>query len=262
MYRDSNLLYQSLEESAAGHNGAWKFIDLTDSYNNGDFSKWVASGKFTNIFPGCYVVKTKTIDGVTYTDHIDMIIDCDPYYGKWNGTAQIKTHHVGLVPWTSIGESCMNQSSTTVGGFHGSYMYTKTLPKYLTGYKSAYGDSHFLLFGNNVSTAISSTAVGPGCTAWTGVANDWKWYATYITLLSEVQVYGSRVWGGAYDVGEGNSQLAAFRLNQSVRNFNSAHFWLRAIAGSTTFALAASSGDAATRDASLTACVRPLLLLY
>ena len=257
------MLAHDIEDSAAGHNGVWRFVDLTDSWNNGDFSKWVASGKFTNIFPGCYVVKTKTIDGVTYTNHIDMVGSCDPYYKKWNGKdGYINTHHVGFIPWTALGTSCMNQTNTTEGGFKGSYMYNTTLPKYLTGYKNAYGSGHFLTFGNLITTGISSTAPAPGCTSWTGVANAWEWYQTQITLLSEVQVYGSRVWGGAYDVGEGNSQLAAFRFDQRVVNFNIAHCWLRAVTSPTAFANADSTGDAATWGASNLACVRPLLLLY
>ena len=192
-----------------------------------------------------------------------MIAECDPYYGKYDANGgYIKIHHVGMVPWKILGTSCMNQTNTTEGGFKGSYMYNTTLPKYLAGYKSAYGSGHFLTFGNYITTRISSTAPAPGCTSWTGVANMWEWYQTQITLLTEVQVYGSRVWGGGYDVGEGNSQLAAFRFNQQVRNFNIERCWLRAVASSADFAVAGYSGNASTWVASGLAYVRPLLLLY
>ena len=260
---NSNMVAHDIEDSAAGHNSIWRFYDLTDAYNSGDFSKWVASGKFYNIFPGCYIRKTKVIDGVTYTNHIDIIAECDPYLGKWNGSnAYNTTHHVAIVPYDHLGTSYMNSTNTSEGGFVGSYLYNTTLPKYLTGYKNAYGSGHFLTFGSLLTKTVNKTATAPGCTAWTGVATDWAWYQVQITLLSEVQAYGSRVWGGSYDVGEGNSQLAAFRLNQQLLHFKNGAWWLRAVTSSTYFARATSYGDAGAWSASLVRFVRPLLLLY
>ena len=257
------MLAHGIEDSAAGHNSIWRFYDLTDAWNSGDVNKWIASGKFTNIFPGCYIRKTKTIDGVTYTDHIDIIVECDPYLGKGDGNNSFITqHHVAVVPYEHLGTSYMNAANTSEGGFVNSYLYKTTLPKYLAGYKNAYGAGHILTFGSLLSNKTNATAVAPGCTAWTGIAIDWAWYSVQITLLSEVQVYGSRVWGGSYDVGEANSQLAAFRLNQQLLHFKNGTFWLRAVTSLTHFAHAGSYGDAGNWHASNVRFVRPLLLLY
>ena len=252
-----------IEDSAAGHNGVWRFYDLTDAWNSSDVSRWIASGKFTNIFPGCYIRKTKVIDGITYTDHIDMIAECDPYLGKYNGGGDYnKSHHVAIVPYTHLGTSCMNPTNTTEGGFVGSYMWKTILPKYLAGYKNAYGNDRLETFGNLLTNMTNTSVPAPGCTAWTGVSVNWDWYQTKITLLSEVQVYGSSIWGGGYDTGEANSQLAAFRLCQRLNNFHNGNFWLRAVSDITGFAYVGYGGSASSSGASYVIFVRPLLLLY
>lgn len=191
-------------------------------------------------------------------------MELDPYYGKYMGVeggGYVTTHHVGIIPMTRLGLSVMNETNITTGGFYNSYMNQTTLPLYLTGYQAAYGDSHLLSFGELVSNATSDTITAPGCGDWKGGSIGWAWYQTKITLLSEVQVYGSRVWGGGYDIGEACSQLAAFRMNAQLIHNNHGSCWLRAVASSTAFAVAYYGGNAHLHNASLEVCVRPLLLL-
>ena len=248
--------------NAAAHNAYYAGRNLTDQYNDGTFSKNVSSGRFDNIFPGDYIIKTKIIDGVTYTSHIDIIAELDPYYGKWDGSKYITTHHVGIIPLQHLGLASMNSENITTGGFKSSQMLTTTLPKYLTGYENAYGKNHLLDFAHLITNSVDTEITSPGCSAWKGGSIGWGWIKTKITLMSEVQVYGSRVWGGGYDIGEAYKQLAVFRLNPQLIHFQNGTFWLRAVASSTNFAYSFGYGNAYGTNASHRLFVRPLLLLY
>ena len=239
-------------------------------YNDGSFTTAMKNGDFSNIHVGDYIVKDITIDGTKYASHIDVIVDLDSYYGKYNPALNngsggyINQHHVGIIPYNRLGTAVrMNSTNTTTGGFKGSEMYTTTLPKYLTAYKNAYGSSHFLQFGNLISDSVDSNIVSPGCGSWKGGSTSWNWYATYITLMSEVQVYGSRVWSGAYDIGEACTHLRGFALYPALQNYQNTSFWLRGVASSTGFALSGDHGYAGAYGASQSTWVwcRPLLLL-
>ena len=248
-------------DGASSHNCVYREIDITDMYNNGEFSTNVANGSFKNIFPGCYIKKTKTIDGTTYTDSIDIIVSLDPYYGKWNGSSYITTHHVGIVPFTLLGTSYMNSTNITTGGFKSTYMHNTTLPKYLTGYKNAYGASHFLTFGELISNNANENVPAPA-TDGLGRTNSWEWVITQITLLSEVQVYGCMVFSSAYDVGEACKQLEAFQYNHELQTFRTGHSWLRGVVNVNSFTASGYDGKPDAVMAGFSLYVRPLLLLY
>ena len=239
-------------------------------YNNGSFTTAMKNGDFSNIHVGDYIVKDITIDGTKYSGHIDVIVDLDPYYGKYNPALNngsggyINQHHVGIIPFDRLGKPVrMNPSDITTGGFHGSEMYTTTLPKYLTAYRNAYGSSHFLQFGNLISNKTDSTIVSHGCGSWRGGSTGWDWYTTYITLMSDVQVYGNAVCSGVYDIGEACTHLRGFSLYPALQNYQNTPFWLRSVADTTSFAVSDDYGSAITYGAlqSNSSYCRPLLLL-
>ena len=230
-------------------------------YDSGEFSKNVTNGSFKNIYPGNYIVKTKTIDGVTYTDSIDIVVSLDPYYGKFDGSAILKTHHVGIIPYTHLGYSVMNTTNTAVGGYYYSYLRNTTLPKYLTGYKNAYGANHFLTFGELISNAIDGNAAAFTHVS-TGRSKSWGWYKTQITTMSEIQVCGSMTYSCGVDVGEANNQLAAFRIDHTLQNYQNGSFWLRGVAGMEEFSMSHGYGFIGCNVASTSYGVCPLLLLY
>ena len=219
-------------------------------WNSGEFSKNVADGSFKGIYPGCYIKKAKTIDGVTYTDCSDVIVSLDPYYNKLSGDARITTHHVGIIPWGIIGKSCMNTTDTTTGGYYSSYMRNTTLPKYLTGYKNAYGSDHFLTFKQRISSSINASS---------GSVNGVVWVATQITLLTEAQIFGCNIFSSGYDIGEGYSQLALFKLTNNINRYD---FWLRGVSELKYFSMFNSADFPSESLASNNFYVRPLLLLY
>ena len=251
-----------VQDSAWSHNCIYHEVDITDMYDSGEFSKNVSDGSFKGIYPGCYIKKTKTIDGTTYTDHIDMIVSLDPYYSKFTGSSDyIYTHHVGIIPYYVLGKSVMNQSDTSKGGYASSYLRNITLSKYLTGYKNAYGASHFLTFGELISTEVNNSSPS-ALQESTGIASRWNWYETQITTMSEVQVYGSVAVSGTMDVGEACTQLEAFQYNHELQNFIHGAFWLRGVSSSTGFSVSGNRGYAYSNNSSISYYVRPLLLLY
>jgi len=250
-----------INSSAAAHNGYYRGKDLTSYFTSGQMTTDLAKGDFSNIFPGDYITMTKTIDGTTYTNHTDIIAECDPYYSKWSGSAYITTHHVGIIPFDHLGSAEMNTTNTTVGGFEGSAMWTTTLPEYLTGYEDAYGESHLLDFGFLMTESINSSGYNKFGSAG-GCSSGWEWVNTKIALMSENQVYGGQVWSSSgYDTGEAQTQLACFKLRPELTTYKTSWWWLRGVASAADFCLAANGGRAYCNGASCSYGVRPLLLL-
>ena len=246
-----------ITDTAWSHNSIYNFKDITDMYDSGEFSKNVSDGSFKGIYPGCYIKKTKVIDSETYIDHIDIIMSLDPYYGKNNGSGEfITTHHVALIPYNRIGISKMNSTNIVTGGYYSSYMRNTTLPKYLTGYKNAYGSSHFLTFGELISNRVGTSGT------LDGRSTGWTWCVTQITLMGEIQVYGSTIFSSEYDIGEACTQLEAFRLNPILQQFDHGGFWLRGVANTVSFSEASGNGNSDASGATNTYRVRPLFLLY
>ena len=71
------------------------------------------------------------------------------------------------------------------------------------------------------------------------------------SLFNEVMIYGTRVLSSSlFDVGEGNSQIAAFRMNHGLIAGKRTWNWTRAVAGATNFAHSGSYGDSNVSDAS------------
>lgn len=67
---------------------------------------------------------------------------------------------------------------------------------------------------------------------------------TNCRLLSEVDVYGSSIWGNAWDVGESDRQLPGFAMNPELlvklnpENNSRSDWWLCTVANSADFAFA------------------------
>lgn len=57
-----------VQDSAPAHNAVFRSNDLTDYFNSGQMSEEIANGTFRNIFPGDYIIKSVTVNGITYND--------------------------------------------------------------------------------------------------------------------------------------------------------------------------------------------------
>ena len=240
------------------HNSHYRGKELgtiTSSNINSFLAKHeVSAGKFTDIYVGDNV----TIQDGTY-NKVWVVAGLDTEYNR--GDIALATHHISLIPQDYLITARMNATNTTKGGYAGSEMHTTTLPTIVTNLQKALG-SHLLkrrvILTNSISTAADSGA-GAG---WVGSSNDWAWTDAYATLMSEVQVYGSSIFGSSgYDVGEACQQLPIFKFINHVR-LARGKYWLRAVTRTTHFALADDIGSASFGNASHSGHgVRPLIVI-
>ena len=92
-----------------------------------------------------------------------------------------------------------------------------------------------------------------------GTSTDWAWYDVKACLMSEVSVYGSRVFSSSfYDVGEDCERLPIFHFKG--HSYTREWIWLKAVASASYFAHATANGAAGTNHASHAGGgVRPLI---
>jgi hypothetical protein len=157
---------------------------------------------------------------------------------------------IGLIPYlyTDTMKSYMNSSNVTTGGYQGSYMHNTTLPAIAAKLNNILG-SHMITRRILTSNAVTN-----------GASSGWSWESQKLSLLSEVQVYGSVVWGkNGYDVGEACYKLPIFNY-VGHSSFSPNGFWLRAVTSASSFALA-GGGMAGHDGASGVFWVRPLVYI-
>lgn len=154
-----------------------------------------------------------------------VIADFDTFYGGYNSSyATINTHHAAVIV-TGFNNVVWNETDTTAGGYVNSLIHKwlvgSVLPEMETWFGSAKVISHQKLLTN----AITGNA-----------ASGWAWSSQKIALLSENQMYGSKVWGGSkatnggYEPGEAHKHLNVFNHIAPNMLFGNKNIWLRDIA--------------------------------
>lgn len=254
-----------VENSASAHNCVYRGKNLTNVYTMAQLSAKIQANDWSDLYIGDYIEVPMTSSYGTETVRW-LFAGFDTHLNR--GDTATTKHHICLVP-----EDCfattqqMNSTNTTEGGYLGSAMWTTVLPAYATALSNAFG-SHLLqhrqILTNNMNTAVASMA-GAG---WTGASSGWAWTDTKVTLLNEVQVYGTTVFSSSFhDVGDSNQQLPLFRLAPDHlvcgAGFNSSgrvSWWLSAVASGATFAVVNGDGNAPSDNASHSFGVRPLIL--
>lgn len=255
-----DVLNDVLPKTAQAHNGVYRGKDLTAYYNNGGFTKAVAAGTFDDIFPGDYITKTVTVDGTTYADVKWIVADLD--YHLHRGDTETTAHHVVLIPEDNIGSSKMNSSDTTSGGYQGSYMWSTTIPKYVTSITNAFGSDHVLTHRERLTKQVDTNAyaggggMGNGATTYTSG----EWTDVKVNIPNEAMMYGHAPFASSgRDTYDCNKQLSAFRYGQNFTR--SSWCWLRDVASAIYFAGARNNGEADYSGASGVSGVRPYFLL-
>ena len=214
----------------------------------------VSSGAFNDIYLGDYI----TIKDGTY-NAVWMIAGFNTELNK-GSSGVISSNHITLIPRTKVTDAEMNASNDTTGGYLGSKMHTTTLPLIEAALQTVCGThlkKHNIL-ASNAMTAATPSMAGAGMT---GASTGWEWASVYASLLTEVQVYGSKVWSSsAYDVGEGFEKLPVFNFINPIE-YQRARWWLRAVVSGSHFALVDDGGNAGYLGASRSIGVRPLIVL-
>lgn len=228
-----------LYDNAGAHNAIYRGKNLGASVTAAQWAS-IKAGTFGDLYIGDYW----TIGGVTYR------IAAFDYYLR-AGDTDMTTHHVTLVPDASMYSHAMNDTNVTTGGYVGSKMYTTGLADAKTTINNAFGSAHILTHRRCLCNAVSG-----------GEPSGVSWYDSTADLMTELNVYGSKVFGVCntgsavpilYTVDKSQYPLFAFRPDLIS---NRASFWLRDVASSATFAYVSNNGRAAYLNASETGGVR------
>lgn len=255
--------------NAAAHNGIFRGKDLT-SLGVNEICSRISNGSFEDLYIGDYFDITINAEGSEVVRCI--LAGFDTYWNNGDNPA-FTNHHAVIVTKNCLKTThAMNPTNTTVGGFIGSDMWTTVLPLYNTAFGSVLGShllSHRTLLTKTMNAELASNA-GAG---FKGASSDWGWYDTKLSLLSEIQVYGSNVFSSSfYDTGCDNLQLPLFALDPTAkvcgRGGNGAGsetarqwYWLRNVASASYFALVYDNGYSTCANASAGSGVRPLFCI-
>lgn len=255
------------------HNSIYRGVNLkthwgltTDAQVVSKVTTNISNGTFEDLFIGDYFDVTINSE-VGGSEVVTCVIAGFDIYLNCGDTA-LTQHHAVIVPKNCFKtKSAMNSSGTTSGGYVGSAMYTNILPKYATALQTALSN-HIISHRELLTNAVNTSAKSGGYSAWDGAASDWAWKDSLIELMSEPEVYGSKVWSSsAYDVGIAKVQLPLFALNPAMIQANLGNtttrqwYWLKAVASSTDFCCVRDNGGADSGGASDSSGVRPRFLI-
>lgn len=253
--------------NAGFHNSIYRGKNLNGVYSIEQICSRISNGTFDDLFVGDYFdINIST--GYTSNETVRCILaGFDTYY--MNGDSSFNSHHAVIVPKNCFSAlASMNSTNTTEGGFIGSNMWKTVLPTYATAINSAL-NNHLLTHRTLLSNSMSSSTPSMAGAGWNGASNNWEWIDTKLSLLNEVQLYGSTILSSSFfDVGCDNLQLPLFRLDprskiagQGGTGDGRMWYWLRAVATSTLFCLCGTDGLAGDSGAGDSGGVRPLFCI-
>lgn len=240
--KDAALEFAGLV-SASQHRIIWAGRNLGSTVTDAQKAA-IKNGTFDDLYIGDYWV----INNVTWRIwDMDYFINC--------GDTSLNTHHLVIVPDSSLYNHVMNDTNTTEGGYVGSKMYKEGLEKAKTAFKAAFGDL-ILTHRDYLTNAVTD-----------GHASAGAWFDSEVELMNEIMVYGTHVYAamgtGAMVPNKyttGKQQFAAPMLNPSIVNRRE-WFWLRNVVSSATFADVIDGGRAHYANASYSGGVRPYALI-
>lgn len=245
----NELKKSSVENSAAGHNSIFRGKNLGTSFTAA-MSTAIQNGTFDDLYVGDYLTINNTVYRVA---GFNIIKNCGDNVSIGNNMC--------LVPDSALYSAQMHNTDSgqyesgsvandTTGAYANSDMRTTNLAQATQKIVTDFGSSH----------VISYRDILPNATA-DGQSSGWAWYDCKVELMSEVMVYGTKVWANSgYEVGCINSQLPLFALAPEYihRRFG---YWLRGVGSATYFAYVYGYGHASDAGASLSFGVRPLFFV-
>ena len=220
------------------HNMIYRGQNLGATFTDAQHTA-LSSGNFTDLYLGDYWTKSVTIPAGTYTGGdgeevtVDaqtvtlkaVIADFDTFYaGYASSYAGINTHHAGVIV-TGFNNVVWNKTNSTAGGYVNSLIHKWLVGSVLPQLESWFGSAKVLSHQKLLTNAITGDA-----------ASGWEWSSQKISLLSECQLYGMKVWGGskatngAYEPGEAFKKLDVFNHIDANLLFGNKNIWCRDIA--------------------------------
>ena len=253
---DENGLSSPDIDNAGFHNSIYRGKDITSYLSDGSLWTRISSGKFADLFIGDYF--NVTVNG---TSHKMEIAAFDWFYNY--GFPKLTKHHIVIIPEKNLTTAPMNSSDTTSGGYADSNMFTSTLPTCAAHLETALGSAHVLQTYEYLTSGVDTNAKNVMRPSLTGASNKCAFKKSKANLLSETEICGYLSLGSSgYECAMCNyNQLPLFRLNPSKILIDDS-YWLRTIAGSTSFcSVRADYGKADPKPANAADGVRPRFVI-
>ena len=264
-------------------NSRFEYKDITAEFEAGTVSQDISNNDFSKYSLGNYIKKTITIPAYKNgtNDIPDTTVTVRIVFAHFNlfysgelpdvGNPFIEdnysntiTPHIACII-CDLPNCAMNPSNTTEGGYLNSYMQSTFLSGRVTTALSGVGitiSDHLVNHKKLLTNSIKNNGINrygdPN-----GCSNNWEWKDEYISLMSEIQLFGSIVWSSSgFDTGEANEKLAIFNFIRPNKLFGNKNIWLRDIASAVSFASLDYSGDADANYGGTTSVAPvPLILL-
>ena len=275
-----NAILNTADLNTAGfHNSIYRGKDITSYFNDGSLYDRIAGtngyATFEDLYVGDYIKMPRKVCVVgddcdnAGTDIVKIAgFNCH-WKNYWSGNMLTKPH-IDLVPDRNFGDcQPMNDSSDTTGGYKNSKM-NKTIigaPATAGNPNGTINEQLYNIFGSHLQTyrELVSSAMDPArynrFGQATGASSSWEWIEVQAILMSEIEVYGSVVWGSSgYDIGTAKNQLPIFRLN-TADLINSEYYWLRDVASAEYFCNVHDGGNATYDGADNEYCLRPRFVI-
>lgn len=195
-----------------------------------------------------YTIGDYFVGASGYTYHL---ADMDCNYGGYNSYAVVNTHHCGVV----VDTKATSKWADSVTNYSDSILHSYLSGTVLNNIKSDFN----ALFGGWSNHLIARTeldnSVGGWGTIWTGLAN------CLICAMTEVQVYGSRVFGcDGFQTGTGSKPLELFMKYRFNEIYGNTWIWLKSLYSASDACYASDYGYATNNSVSYSASVSGLIL--
>ena len=211
----------------------------------------IAAGNFDDIFIGDYFIDSE--------NKVYRIAGLDTEWNK--GDTPLTSHHAVIVTDFALTNMGWNPDNTTAGGYQGSAVQAYCDEAGQAAIESVFGAAHVLAVRDLLSSDMNASAASPGYSALQGAASLWEWSYHKVRLMSEVEVYGTRVWSGGYDIGTANEQFPLFRLMPQLATGLRYEYWLSGITSAVNACFVANLGNTGYYRASVAMGVRVRFLL-
>ena len=236
-----SILDMVTASGAGAHNAIYRGKNLGSSVTAVQYAA-ISAGTFDDMYIGDYW----TIGGVVYR------IAAFDYYLTTGDTA-CSVHHVTLIPDVSMYTHVMNDSASTAGGYYGSKMYTSGLSQAKNTINTAFGTTRIMSHRQYLTNAVTN-----------GRPSGASWYDSTVTLMTEQNVYGGKVFGS---VAEGTTIPHQHTIDKSQYPLfahrpdfisNRQMYWLRDVVSAANFTCVNGTGITHYSDAPKTFGVRPV----
>lgn len=234
---DKNTLYPTTPFPDAP-----KFTGL--GYSMAEILAMITDGSFRDVWTGDYFIDFND------NNRVYRIVDLDAYYNRGNRTV-VNKHHIVVVPDYAMDNTPWNSSGNTNDGYPSSTIRSVMEGASVQGkFEGFFGSSHL----------IPMEALVPAGESWAW-SQDFSGWTPKTLPMTEVEVYGSSVFGNGFQTGTGCSQFAGFKLEPRLAVGMRYTYWLISIFSSSRACVVYTEGCANSIDVPYSLGCRPRVLI-